>query len=85
MIAVVALALMALATNLTITVGGMVTLEPGRDPGNAARADCQVGYEHGTTSEPVRIEMCCQATCRAYCAKDMPCSSVCSQRCSRTA
>lgn len=85
MIAVVALALMALATNLTVTVGGMVTLEPGRDPGNAARADCQTGYATDTASESVRITICCQAICRAYCAKDMPCTSVCTQRCSRTA
>jgi len=84
MLAVIALALMALATNLTITVGGMVTLEPGRDPGNAARTDCYGGYM-GAQANPGRIEMCCQATCRAYCAKDALCSSVCTQRCSRTA
>ena len=83
MLVVFLLALLALATNITVTVGGLVTLEPGRDPTTAARLDCARPWGQTAQPEEVRREMCCQATCRAYCARDALCQTMCAPGCAR--
>ena len=81
MIVVAALALLALATNITVTVGGLVTLEPGRNPTNAARAQCSQRASPATQGYDVRKVICCQTACRNYCVKDYVCSDICEKGC----
>lgn len=80
----IALALLSLATNITVNADGAVTLEPGRDPTAAAQQECARPLARTSPLEPeiVRKEICCQAACRAYCVRDSMCMTICQNGCS---